>query len=91
MIHQYKLGGMNVVLDVCSGAVHVVNDVAYDIIAATGCPTGIAHTFMAKKAMEMAAEAKGLSIKVETHGQVGIEDELTAQEIRVPMCSKHPS
>ena len=34
MIHQYKLGGMNVVLDVCSGAVHVVNDVAYDIIAA---------------------------------------------------------
>lgn len=55
---------------------------AYDIIAATGCPTGIAHTFMAKKALEMAAEAKGLSIKVETHGQVGVEDELTAQEIR---------
>ena len=34
MIHQYKLGGYNVVLDICSGAVHVVNDVAYDIIAA---------------------------------------------------------
>ena len=33
MIHQYKLGGYNVVLDVCSGAVHVVDDVAYDIIA----------------------------------------------------------
>ncbi len=33
MIHQYKLGGMNIVLDVCSGAVHVVDDVAYDIIA----------------------------------------------------------
>ena len=33
MIHQYKLGGYNVVLDVCSGAVHVVNDVAYDMIA----------------------------------------------------------
>ena len=55
---------------------------AYDIIAATGCPTGIAHTFMAKKALEMAAEAKGLTIKVETHGQVGVENELTAQEIR---------
>ena len=33
MIHQYKLGGLNIVLDVCSGAVHVVDDVAYDIIA----------------------------------------------------------
>ena len=32
MIHQYKLGGMNIVLDVCSGSVHVVDDVAYDVI-----------------------------------------------------------
>ena len=32
MIHQYKLGGYNIVLDVCSGAIHVVDDVAYDII-----------------------------------------------------------
>ena len=32
MIHQYKLGGFNIVLDVCSGAVHVVDEVAYDII-----------------------------------------------------------
>ncbi len=33
MIHQYKLGGYNIVLDVCSGAVHVVDEVAYDIIS----------------------------------------------------------
>jgi uncharacterized protein len=33
MIHQYKQGGFNIVLDVCSGAVHVVDEVAYDIIA----------------------------------------------------------
>ncbi|MBE6553657.1 MAG: thioether cross-link-forming SCIFF peptide maturase [Ruminococcaceae bacterium] len=33
MIHQYKLGGMNIVLDVASGSVHVVDEVAYDIIA----------------------------------------------------------
>ena len=32
MIHQYKLGGFNIVLDVCSGSVHVVDEVAYDII-----------------------------------------------------------
>ena len=34
MIHQYKLGGYNIVLDCCSGAVHIVDDIAYDIIAA---------------------------------------------------------
>ena len=33
MIHQYKLGGFNIVLDVCSGAVHVVDEVAYDMIS----------------------------------------------------------
>ena len=33
MIHQYKLGGFNIVLDVCSGSVHVVDPIAYDIIA----------------------------------------------------------
>lgn len=33
MIHQYKLGGYNIVLDVCSGAIHVVDEIAYDIIA----------------------------------------------------------
>ena len=33
MIHQYKLGGFNIVLDICSGSVHAVDEVAYDIIA----------------------------------------------------------
>ena len=33
MLHQYKSGGMNIVLDTCSGSVHVVDEVAYDIIA----------------------------------------------------------
>ena len=32
MIHCYKLAGMNIVLDICSGSVHVVDEVAYDII-----------------------------------------------------------
>lgn len=32
MIHQYKLGGLNIVLDTCSGAVHIVDDIAYDMI-----------------------------------------------------------
>ena len=33
MIHQYKLGGYNIVLDVCSGGVHIVDDIAYDMNA----------------------------------------------------------
>lgn len=53
----------------------------FDIIAATGCPTGIAHTFMAKEALEKAAAERGLTIQVETHGQVGVENELTKSEI----------
>ena len=33
MLHQYKLGGYNIVLDTCSGSVHAVDEVAYDIIS----------------------------------------------------------
>ncbi|AND78620.1 PTS fructose transporter subunit IIC [Streptococcus pantholopis] len=53
----------------------------YQLVAATGCPTGIAHTFMAQEALEKAAKKRGISIKVETHGQVGVENALTSAEI----------
>ena len=36
MIHQYKLNGYNIVLDTCSGAIHVVDEVAYDVIGMFG-------------------------------------------------------
>ena len=32
MLHQYQLNGYNIVLDTCSGSVHAVDEVAYDII-----------------------------------------------------------
>ncbi|MCI6273215.1 MAG: fructose-specific PTS transporter subunit EIIC [Coriobacteriaceae bacterium] len=60
----------------------MAEDTTYDLIAATGCPTGIAHTYMAKEALEKAAAAKGLTIRVETHGQVGIENEVTPAQIK---------
>ncbi|MFH5810846.1 fructose-specific PTS transporter subunit EIIC [Companilactobacillus sp. FL22-1] len=53
----------------------------YQIIAATGCPTGIAHTYMAQEALEEAAKKIGVSIKVETHGQSGVEHAFTKSEI----------
>lgn len=52
------------------------------IVAATGCPTGIAHTFMAEAALKKAAEKLGVDIKVETHGQVGVENALTEKDIQ---------
>lgn len=52
------------------------------ILAVTGCPTGIAHTFMAEKALKLAAKELGCEIKVETNGAIGVENALTAKEIR---------
>lgn len=51
------------------------------IIAVTGCPTGIAHTFMAEEALKEAAKEMGVLIKVETNGAVGVENELTKEDI----------
>jgi fructose PTS system EIIBC or EIIC component len=51
------------------------------IVAITACPTGIAHTFMAAKALATAAESGGHSIKVETQGSVGAKNQLTDEEI----------
>lgn len=50
------------------------------IVAVCACPTGVAHTYMAKKALEKAAEKLGHGIKVEAQGALGIENEITAQE-----------
>ena len=60
MIHQYKLGGFNIVLDVCSGSVHVVDEVAYDIIgqfeqkSREEVLTAIAETYSGISAEEIA-------------------------------------
>jgi PTS system fructose-specific IIC component len=52
------------------------------IVAITSCPTGIAHTYMAAEALEMAAKEMGVDIKVETQGSVGAENQLTQADIR---------
>lgn len=51
------------------------------IVAVTGCPTGIAHTYMAAEALEKKAKELGYSIKVETRGAGGAKNVLTADEI----------
>jgi len=44
------------------------------IVAVTACPTGVAHTYMAKAALEKGAKKRGHEIKVETQGAMGIEE-----------------
>ncbi|UVD81533.1 fructose-specific PTS transporter subunit EIIC [Mycoplasma iguanae] len=58
------------------------NNQAYDIVAVTACPTGIAHTFMAAERLIKAAQEAGLKIKVETQGTEGSKNVLTDQDIQ---------
>lgn len=51
------------------------------ILAVTGCPTGIAHTYMAAESLEKAAKAAGCFIKVETRGSGGAKNVFTDEEI----------
>jgi len=50
-------------------------------VAVTACPTGIAHTYMAAEQLEKTAKALGHTIKVETQGAMGIENELSKKDI----------
>lgn len=54
----------------------------YKVLAVTGCPTGIAHTYMAAEALEKKAKELGYAIKVETRGSGGAKNVLTAEEIK---------
>ena len=58
----------------------------YEILAVTGCPTGIAHTYMAAESLERKAKEMGISLKVEKNGASGIKDALTAEEIEHAKC-----
>ncbi|WP_374717515.1 fructose-specific PTS transporter subunit EIIC [Neobacillus sp.] len=59
-----------------------INTVKKDlIVAVTGCPTGIAHTYMAADSLKAKAEEMGVEIKVETNGSGGAKNILTEEEI----------
>jgi fructose-specific PTS system IIB-like component len=52
-----------------------------NIVAVTACPTGVAHTYMAAERLEKVGKRLGHAIKVETQGSMGIENELSADDI----------
>ena len=58
----------------------------YEVLAVTGCPTGIAHTYMAAESLERKAKEMGISLKVEKNGASDIKDALTAEEIEHAKC-----
>lgn len=53
------------------------------LVAVTSCPSGVAHTYMAAESLAEAAKAAGCDIQVETQGGIGIENELSAETIRL--------
>ena len=63
-----------------------VDNPYYEVLAVTGCPTGIAHTYMAAESLERKAKEMGISLKVEKNGASGIKDALTAEEIEHAKC-----
>ncbi|PFJ09057.1 PTS mannose transporter subunit IIABC [Bacillus cereus] len=52
------------------------------LLAVTSCPNGIAHTYMAAENLQSAADKLGVQMKIETQGGIGVENELTEQDIR---------
>jgi len=52
-----------------------------NILAVTACPAGVAHTYMAKKALEKEAKKLGYEIKVETQGSMGTENEINSKDL----------
>lgn len=52
------------------------------LLAVTACPSGVAHTYMAAEALKEAAKKANVEIKVETQGSIGIENEITKDEIK---------
>ncbi|GAA0136984.1 PTS mannose transporter subunit IIABC [Paenibacillus sp. YSY-4.3] len=50
-------------------------------LAITSCPNGIAHTYMAAENLQKAADKLGISMKVETQGSIGVENEFTEEDI----------
>ncbi|UKA06969.1 fructose-specific PTS transporter subunit EIIC [Photobacterium damselae subsp. damselae] len=51
------------------------------IIGVTGCPAGVAHTYLAAEALEKAGAELGYEVKVETNGSIGVKNSPTAEEI----------
>ncbi|MBP1047753.1 PTS fructose-like transporter subunit IIB [Enterococcus sp. BWM-S5] len=51
------------------------------LVAVTACPSGVAHTYLAAESLAVAAKNNGVEINVETQGSIGIENEITNEQV----------
>lgn len=56
------------------------------IVGVTACPSGVAHTYMAAEALILAGKKAGVEVKIETQGSVGIENQLSREDIQEAAC-----
>ncbi|SKC36397.1 PTS fructose transporter subunit IIB [Maledivibacter halophilus] len=52
------------------------------IVAVTACTVGLAHTYMAAKALKKYSSKRGFEIKVETQGSMGVKDKISSEEVK---------
>lgn len=52
------------------------------LVAVTACPSGVAHTYLAAESLEVAAKKNSVEIHVETQGSIGIENQLSIEQIK---------
>lgn len=51
------------------------------VVAVSACPSGLMHTYLAAESLIKHAKQRGIDIKVETHGAIGVENRLTEEDI----------
>ncbi|HBO21337.1 MULTISPECIES: PTS fructose transporter subunit IIB [unclassified Providencia] len=51
------------------------------IVCVAACPTGVAHTYMAAESLDITGKKRGHEIKVETQGSMGVENEITSDDL----------
>lgn len=51
------------------------------LVAVTACPSGVAHTYLAAESLAVAAKNNGVEIHVETQGSIGIENEISVEQV----------
>ena len=56
------------------------------VVGVTACPSGVAHTYMAAEALQIAGKKLGMDVKIETQGSAGIENTLTEQGVAEAVC-----
>ena len=56
------------------------------VVGVTACPSGVAHTYMAAEALQIAGKKLGMDVKIETQGSAGIENALTEQDVAEAVC-----